>query len=155
MDEPNIDDKIQEGEIVDSQASGTTQNNGVVLVNLEDSIKSHISSIERLYIEIKKHKETLDSIFLNDPTFADHSEKAKEANKVKAETRQQILRRPTVMTVANQIKNMKSDIKELQTELSDYLQEYQRLSGANVIEGEDGELREIINIAKVVKKSSR
>ena len=48
---------------------------------------------------------------------------------------------------------MKSEQSELKTGLSDYLREYQRLSGSNEIEGEDGEVREIVYVAKLVKKS--
>ena len=42
---------------------------------------------------------------------------------------------------------------ELNEGLSDYLREYQRLSGSNEIEGEDGELRTIVYVAKLVRKS--
>ena len=155
MDDQDTNQKVQEGEIVENQTPDSSNTNAIVLVNLEDSVKSHIASIERLQIEAKKEKETLDSVLLNDPTFQQHSEKAKLATQEKTKTRQEILKRPSVATVAAQIKNMKADIKELQVELSDYLQEYQRLSGSNIIEGEDGEIREIVSVSRVVKKSSR
>ena len=155
MDDQDINQKVQEGEIVETQTPNSSNNNAIVLVNLEDSVKSHIASIERLQVELKKQKETLDSVLLNDPTFQQYSEKAKLATQEKTKTRQEILKRPSVVTVAAQIKNMKTDIKELQVELSDYLQEYQRLSGSNIIEGEDGEIREIVSVSRVVKKSSR
>jgi len=46
-------------------------------------------------------------------------------------------------------------LKDLQNALSDYLREYQRLSGSNEIEGDDGEVREIVYVAKLVKRTSR
>jgi hypothetical protein len=45
--------------------------------------------------------------------------------------------------------------KELDTALSDYLREYMRMSGTNEIETEDGDVREIVYVAKLIKKASR
>lgn len=120
---------------------------------MESMIKSHIASIEKLGIEAKKQKEMLDDIFNNDPTYMQHSEAAKEAGKVKQKTKAEILKRPQAAELDNKVKSLKSQIKENHDALSDYLQEYQRLSGVNEIEGEDGEMREIVYTAKLIRKS--
>ncbi len=52
----------------------------------------------------------------------------------------------------NKVRNLRSEIKELKGALSDYLQEYARLSGVNEIEDENGEVREIKYDAKLIKK---
>ena len=65
------------------------------------------------------------------------------------------MKRPDVAALAGKLKSLKSEKKELQEGLSDYLREYQRLSGSNEIEGEDGEIRQIVYVAKLVKKSSK
>lgn len=152
-----MDDTHQtEGELVDPQTSATDANSdAIILLNLESLVKGHISSLEKLQIEVRKHKEMLDSALANDPTYKEHSEKAKEANQIKSQTRAQIMKQPSMMTLSNKMKNFKSEARELQIELSEYLQEYQRLSGTNEIEGEDGTLREIVNEAKLIKKSSK
>lgn len=151
------DNKVSDiGEMVDPQAQAAEVNSdAIILLNLESLIKGHISSIEKLQLEARQHKEMLDSGMANDPTFKDHSEKAKTATQIKSATRAQIIKQPSMLTLSNKLKNFKAETRELQTELSEYLQEYQRLSGANEIEGEDGELREIINEAKLIKKSSK
>ncbi|KKR31092.1 MAG: hypothetical protein UT63_C0083G0002 [Candidatus Gottesmanbacteria bacterium GW2011_GWC2_39_8] len=126
-----------------------------VLLNIENLVKSHITNIDTLKVEIKKQKEMMDDIFANDETFKIHSEKAKEATKIKTQTKSQIMKRTDVAAINEKIKGMRMDLKELEGALSDYLREYQKMSGANEIEGEDGEVREIILTGKVIKKSSQ
>lgn len=96
-----------------------------------------------------------DDIFGNDEVFKEHDKKAKEASKVRSGTKQQILKRPDVADLANKLQALKSEQMELKEGLSDYLREYHRLSGSTEIEGEDGEVREIVYMAKLVKKSSK
>lgn len=136
-------------------AVSTDKSQAIILKNLESLIKEHISSVVRLQDESRKHRETLESIFQNDPTFQEHSEAARQANKIKSQTRAEILKRPSVIAVSNQIKDTRGQIKELQQELSEYLLEYQRMSGERVIEDNNGNILEIINSAKVVRSSSK
>lgn len=132
----------------------TTQTPSEILLNMEGLIKGHISTIDSLTEEGKKLKDMLDDIFANDPTFQEHDKLAKEAAKVKQNTRQQILKQPQAADLNKKIKDLKADIKENKASLSDYLQEYARMSGVNEIEGDDGEVREIVYTAKLIKKSS-
>ncbi len=125
-----------------------------VLMNMEALIKSHVSSIDRIQDEAKKLKGMLDDIFGNDATFQQHDKASKEASKIKSQTRAEILKRPQAAELSNKVKSLKSEVKELEVALSDYLQEYARMAGVNEIEGEDGEVREIVYKAKLVKKSS-
>lgn len=138
---------------MDSKLPQTEDSKATILLNMDQLIKTHISSIDRISDELTKHKDMLNDIFENDPTYKDHSEKAKEAGRIKAATKQQILKQPQAADLFNKIKSMQSELKELQGALSDYLQQYQQMSGVNEIEGEDGEVREIVYVAKLVKKS--
>lgn len=150
------DEKVIDGEIQAEAGTVPTQiNSSQVLINMEALIKSHITSIDRLQDEAKKLKGMLDDIFSNDPTYNNHDKAAKEASKVKAATRAEILKRPQAAELANKFKTIKSEVKEMQNALSDYLQEYNRMSGVNEIEGEDGEVREIVYEAKLIKKAFR
>lgn len=138
----------------DSQANDNIQtpNGGEVIINMEGMIKNYITAIDKLREEIKKKKEMLDDIFNNDPTFKQHADAVKEATKVKTQTKGEILKRPQAAELNNTLKTLKSELKENQVSLSDYLAEYQRMSGVNEIEGEDGETREIVFEAKLIKK---
>jgi len=124
-----------------------------ILQNLEQLIKSHIVNIDKLKEETKKFREMLDSIFENDSVYKDHSEKVKEANKIKSQTKQQILKQPQAADLNNKIKDNRQELKDSQNALSDYLREYQRMSGSTEIEMEDGQVREIVYTAKLVKRS--
>ncbi|KKR83803.1 MAG: hypothetical protein UU73_C0003G0238 [Candidatus Daviesbacteria bacterium GW2011_GWA1_41_61] len=153
MDNPQTDDLTTE-EVKDNKTAGDgkDQSQASVLINLEQLIKSHISGVDRLKEEVTKHKGMLDDILANDQTYKEHTERAKEASKIKAATRAQIMKQPQVAELAEKVKSMKVEINEMEDALSDYLKEYQRMSGVNEIEGEDGEVREIVYVAKLIKK---
>jgi phosphotransferase system IIB component len=126
-----------------------------VLLSLEEMIKNNIESIDKLRNELKQLREMFDDSFANNPTYREQSEKVKEVNKVKSQTRQQIMNQPAVLQLSNKIKSSRSEIKERQGALSDYLKEYQRMTGATEIEGRDGKIREIINDAKLIVRSDK
>ncbi|MBI2595712.1 hypothetical protein HYW46_03190 [Candidatus Daviesbacteria bacterium] len=127
-------------------------NAGQILINMEGLIKNYISSIDKLSEEVKKLKEALEDIFKNDPTFQEHSEEAKKSAKIKQKTKSEILKRTQAAELDAKIKSLRSQLKENKSALSDYLQEYAKKSGLNEIEGEDGEVREIVYVAKLVRK---
>lgn len=126
-----------------------------VLLDLENLIKSHISGIDKRRAELRKQKEMLTDIFNNDATYREMDEKVKAANKAKAEVRVQLARQPNAMGLNEKVKNLSQEIKEMEGAMSDYLREYQRLSGSNEIETDEGDIREIIYIAKLIRKSSQ
>ena len=105
--------------------------------------------------ELKKLKEMLSDMFSNDSTYQEHDKAVKEATKIRTKTKLELLKQPAAGQLNNKIKELSSDLKDLQNALSDYLREYQRLSGSNEIEGDDGEVREIVYVARLVKRSSR
>jgi hypothetical protein len=126
-----------------------------VLENIENLIKSHIAGIEKLKDENKKNKEMIDDVLTNDAVYKENSDKAKEATKVKTATRAQIMKQPNMMSLSQKLKEGKTQLREMNEALSEYLREYGRLTGSNEITGEDGEVREIIYTAKLIKRSSR
>lgn len=151
------EDKQNQNEVIDAEIvkseSATTENTAVdTVLSLENLIKNHIRSLNRLRAELKKHKEIQEDALNNDPTYKEHLKNVKEATKIKNTTKQQILKQPSLANIANKIKSMNVEIKEKQTALSDYLKEYQRMSGTSEIEGENGEVMEIITVVKVVER---
>lgn len=145
------DNNVQDGEVIENEVSTSESNNdATVLLSLEELIKTNISTTDKLKEELKKHRQMLQDSFENDPTYREHSEKVKEATKVRSATKQQILKQPSVINIANKVKSIAGEVKERESALSDYLQEYQRMAGVNQIEV-DGEVREIVNTSKVIK----
>jgi hypothetical protein len=120
-------------------------------VDLTSLINSHLEQIAHLREERGKLKEMLDDIFRNDPTYQTHDAAAKEASKIRLQTKRQILKLPQATDLANRILSLRSQIKERNEELSGYLQDYSRTSGTNSFETPDGEVRQIVYVAKLVK----
>lgn len=128
-------------------------NQAQVLIDLESMIKTHIQTIDKSKGELSKLKEMLDGILENDETYRLHTEKAKEAAKLKSLTKSQLLKQTEARDLAQKIKELQGSVKDLDLALSDYLREYFRMSGSTEIELEDGEVREIVYTAKLVKKA--
>lgn len=145
--------EVTDAEVVEGDAPDLTSD-ATVLTSLDELIKATVTSMDRIRVEMRKHKEMLEDAYNNDPVYRENAEQAKAAAKKKNETKQNILKQPAMQTIANKVKTMAAEIKEKQFSLSDYLLEYQRLSGANQIEIGDGEILEIVNSAKVVRKAS-
>jgi hypothetical protein len=158
MDDTNnpLDDQDQSEEVtITEETVVTTGTEAEVLLSLEEMIKNHIEGIDKLRNELKQQREMFEDAFNNNPTYRENSEKVKEVNKVKSQTRQQIMNQPAVMQLSNKIKSARAEIKERQGALSDYLKEYQRMTGATEIEGRDGKIREIVNDAKLVVRADK
>lgn len=157
MDDTNSQESTSENgsEIQSSVATEPLVGDSAVLLNLEELIRNHIHNIEKLKEEHKKLKEMFEDAFANNPVYRENAEKAKEAAKIKATTRQQIASQPSVINLANKIKEFSLEIKERQAALSDYLLEYQRLTGSNEIEDANGQILEIVNSAKLVRRSAK
>lgn len=155
-------DGVVEGEVVSGEPEGenSTQpqekseadDQAELVMKLEGMIKNNNSQIAKLSAELSEAREMLKDSFENDATYKEHADAAKEANKVKAATKAQILKQPTVKALADKVKTLSSELKELKEGLSDYLREFNRLSGITEIEGDDGELLEIVYVAKLVKR---
>lgn len=125
------------------------------LVTITGLVQNYISSIDRLKKEITENQQMLQDSFLNDVTYKEKDDKAKEAIKARNAFKQQILKQPTLMALAEKIKDLRSSMKDSKQQLSDYLQEYQKLTGANEIEDAQGNLNEIRYIARLVKPSKK
>lgn len=121
-------------------------------LQLETAIKQYITRIDRLSEEYTAQKDLLDDYLNNDVTYKTHSDTAKEANKVKNGTKAQLMKAPTAAGFAAKMKELKDEVKDLKALLSNSLVEYQKLTGVNQIEDDNGQVHEIVYVAKVVKK---
>lgn len=120
--------------------------------DLENLIKNYITRIGQLKDDLKKKREMLEDAFEGDAIYQEHALKAKEAAKIKGATKMQILKQPALAELAESVKDLQFDIKEQQSMLNDYLQQYQKASGATQIETGDGEILEIVGVYRLVKR---
>lgn len=126
-----------------------------IVLELEQMIKTNVATLDRNKAELKKLREMLESALLNDEPYRTATEKSKEAAKEKSKAKLNVMQNPATKQIADKVKDMMLENKELILAQSEYLREFARLSGTNEIETEDGEVREIIYIAKLVKKAKR
>lgn len=123
------------------------------LTGLTGLINGHIAGLERERESLSKLTEMLNDILSNDAGYKEAADKAREVAKEKAKTKANILQQPTAHDLAFKIKDGRIEIKQLSLELSGFLTEYQKLTGSNEFEGEDGEIRRIVYTAKLVGKT--
>jgi len=125
------------------------------LFAIENLIKTHISHIETVKIEMQKQAEMFNDVLNNDPNYKAAAEEGKAVNKKKAEAKQNVLKSPSNASLNQKIKDMRLEIKELKNALSNYLQQYQKIADTDQIESEDGEVRQIVYNAHLVKLSGK
>lgn len=123
-------------------------------LSLENLVKGYAMKIEELKKELKEKSQALKDAFESDAVYREQAEKAKEANKIKNATKQQILKQPALAELAERVKDIKFDIAEQEAMLADYLRQYREQSGATQIELGNGEVMEIVTVTKLVKRSS-
>ena len=123
-------------------------------LSVESLIKTLISRIARVKEDLKPVKEMLSDLLNNNEKYQLADNEAKEASKKKSTVKKEILSTPEGKMASSKVDELKSDLKEAQEALSTYLAEYQKLTGSSEIEGEDGELRKIVYVAKLVKKTN-
>lgn len=151
-----MDTPIEDADIVTQENTNTPSDASAdTVIELEQMIKTNVTALDRNKTELKKLKEMLESAFLNDEPYRVAAEKTKEAAKEKGKAKMAVLENQATKQISEKVKDMTQENKELAQAQSEYLREYARLSGTNEIEGEDGEVREIIYVAKLVKKARR
>lgn len=123
------------------------------VTNLTALINGHIAGIDKQKEDLGKVKEMLDGILSNDPAYQEADTKAREVAKERSKVKVRILQQPQAHDLNFKIKESRIEIKQLEDELSKFLSEYQRLTGSNEFEGEDGEMRQIVYTAKLVGKT--
>ena len=156
LDEIQEENEIIEGEI-SSESTETPEDisKAASFLNLEELIKNHIEAIDKLKEELKKNREMFEDTFNNNPTYREHVEKVKEANKAKSSVRQELTKQPSVASLKQKVDDLKFDINEQGKTLSDLLQDFKEQTGASQIEARNGKIYEIISVSKLVVKNSK
>lgn len=154
VEEPTADSPDNQVDESSPADDGEVSEDVMSLLDIQDAINTRLKKLETLKEDMRPHKEMLDSIFANDDDYNEKNEIAKNASKAKSEAKKRILRQPQAAELNAKIDDIKNEGKELQEALSYYLREYQRMTGANEFESEDGELRQIVYIAKLVRKTN-
>jgi hypothetical protein len=95
----------------------------------------------------------LESLLQADLEYAELDQKVIEATKVRTAKKKNLMSTANGRELNEKMKNLKTELKEAKDALSDYLRDYQQRTGFNEYEGPDGELRQIVFSAKLVRKT--
>lgn len=150
MDDLSLEPQAVEAEIVEPTGEEAAQS----VLSIEAAIKERIEKIEDLKAEMQPVKEMLQSYLENDKVYMEHDKLARAASKQKSATKKQLLSLQAGRSIVEKLDAMKIDLNDLTEGLSHYLREFQIKTGANEIEGLDGELRQIVYVAKLVRKTN-
>lgn len=140
--------EVEDAEIVEQ--SGPTSS--LSLIELTTIINRYISDMDKVKNTLKEKNSMFKDTFENDAEYHELNLKVKEINKVKNGAKQRILKAPAMEALSAQINEQKSELKDMQDMMSGYLEQYQKVSGTNIIETEDGDIREIVPVYKLVKR---
>lgn len=125
------------------------------LIDLERTIKTFHQGIQMKRAELKKMKEMVDDTLENDAVYSEHTEKVNEAKRVQKETRDQLMNVSSIISTLEEMKDLKSEVKDLQTHLSDNVMKYYDMAKTDQITMDDGETYVIRPSAKLVKKGTQ
>ena len=156
LDEIKEENEIIEGDVT-SDGSETKEefSKASAFLNLEELIKNHIETIDKLKDELKQSREMFEDSFNNNPTYREHLEKVKEANKAKASVRSEIAKQPSVSILKQKVDDLRFDLGEQNKTLSDLLQDYMEQTGQTEIESRSGKIYAIVSVSKLVTRSSK
>jgi ribosomal protein S8 len=154
LEEMSDSDAVDSPESTEVAVSSEPQSQAELVVSLTNLINANLNEIQNLEKEMSKHKEMVDNVLANDETYIKHAEAAKEASRIKGNTKKEIFKRPDVKHVVEKLTELKDEVSATKEELSNYIQEYASASGQNYFESEDGTIQEIVYVAKLRRKTA-
>lgn len=123
----------------------------VLEVNLfEDRVRSAHEDVKIFKQKLKEKREMLTSAYANDSKFADLNEQIKTLQRLKNSVKEEISREPSVALLIQEVKDLKTEVKESQLCLFDHLQGYVIETKNTTIEL-DGEVQRIVPAYKLQK----
>lgn len=122
------------------------------MIELTAIINRYVGDIDKVKTTLKEKNSMFKDAFENDAEFHEQTIKIKDLSKVRNGAKQRILKQPAMEALTAQINDQKSELKDMQDMLSGYLEQYQKVSGTNIIETENGQIREIVPVYRLVKR---
>lgn len=145
----STNDEAEEEEIA---APATGKNKALDIMQIENMINGQMVDIDKKRDEVKLLKSTFDDAFKNDAKYREFDDKVKEANRLKTTYKQAMMKDPAIAQANSSFLNGRDELKDMQMALSDYLKEYHRVTGLTQFETADGQMLEIVQSFKLVKK---
>jgi hypothetical protein len=147
---PESEEAVQAPETVEEKA--VTVTSSMNMIELSAIINRYAADIEKVKGTMREKNSMFKDAFENDAEYHEQSLKIKDLNKIRNGAKQRILKQPAMEALTAQINDMKNELKDMQDMLSGYLEQYQKVSGTNIIETDEGIIREIIPVYRLVKR---
>lgn len=139
---------VEDAEIVSAPRGGMN------IVELTALINRYESDMKKMRDNLKIQSGMLRDAVEGDAGFHELDVQSKDLQKKKNEIKQKTMKTQAMEAVVAKIEEYKSEMKDAKEMLSGYLEEYQRVAGTNIIEGENGEIKEIIPQYRLVKRNN-
>ena len=150
----NIDQTLTPEIKVEDAEFSTNAKGGMNIVELTALINRYEGDVKKMKDNLKIQSGMLKDAVEGDATYHALDVQSKDIQKKKTEIKQKMTRTPAMEAVLAKVEEYKSEIKDAKEMMSGYLEEYQRVAGTNIIEGENGEIKEIIPQYRLVKRKN-
>lgn len=142
------ENEIQEAELVEAPRGSMT------IVELTTLINRYEGDMKKMRDNLKIQSGMLRDAVEGDAGYHELDVQSKDLQKKKTEIKQKVMKTAAMEAVVAKMEEYKSEIKDAKEMLSGYLEEYQRVAGTNIIEGENGEIKEIVPQYRLVKRNN-
>ena len=140
--------------VTDDTPSNAINDDTKTQIAIESAIKTNFAKVDRVKEDLKPINEMVKSYLENDESYVKLTQIAKKASREKGTRKKNLLSTQNGKELLSKVTILKEELTDAQEALSHYLREYQRMTGLNEFEGEDGELRQIVYTAKLVRKTN-
>ena len=160
-----MNDNTEDNDVkMDGQIDETTENesntstpsiskdNVEEIMNLETMIKGYMSDLEKYQEDLRDLASMLKDSYEQDAEYTVAQEKVLEATRKRKEVKDRIIADPAIAALESKVADLRAEVKETKTALSDYLERFFQESGLRQITGNDGEIREMVTTVRLVKK---
>lgn len=143
--EPDEDTEVRE------ETGSEDTKTALGIMQVEDLINRQMADIDKMREEVKLLKSSFEDAFKNDAKYREFDEKVKEATRLKKTYVLAMKKDPSITAAEQSFMSKRDDLKDAQQGLSEYLREYNRISGLTQFETQDGQVLQIVQVFKLVK----
>lgn len=122
------------------------------LLAIEDLIKGYLSDIAAVREKLKAHKEMLKSAIEGDKDYSIVAEKQSAVKKEVAKVKEVLVKNSSIISTQLKVNELNTELRDAQSALSDYLNQYIQLTQSSEFIGPDGEVLHIERKARLVKR---
>jgi hypothetical protein len=122
------------------------------LLAIEDLIKGYLADIATVKEKLKAYKETLKSAIEGDKDYSVVAEKQSAVKKEVAKVKEVLVKNSSIIATQLKVNELNTELRDAQSALSDYLNQYIQLTQSSEFIGPDGEVMHIERKAKLVKR---